>query len=308
MQPIEGTLYSPFQKRVQKIIPKKGFEWNFESELIWERREATVNKIRASEGYRVRTFRDLMDEVASVTLSNRNYEMFYRGQSKDYKNNQGKFYKDNNRIEKTIIYPTICRPERKADGTLKYNIKKGQIERRYEELSGIIDMIKGRRSYFNEYYYSLFQHYDILPTPFIDITQSLRVAATFALRRSDVGYVYVFGLPYPNQSISYFRDLGIVLLKLQNIVPAKALRPRFQEGFLVGKFPITPTKEIGDDLANRLVAKFLVDNSEGTFWDKYFQPLPDDVIYPTNDEVEKELSKIKENFATKNPTKIRTWI
>jgi len=308
MRPIEGTLYSHFQKSVTKLVRKKGSGWNFERELVWERLDATVNKIRASDGYRVTSFRELMDEVAYVTLSNRNYEMYYRGQSRDYKNNQGAYYKEQNRIAKSTIYPTICRPGRKPDGTLKYSIRRPQIQTRYDELRDIIDAFSGKRSYFNEYYYALFQHYDILPTPFIDVTQSLRVAATFALRKSATGYVYVFGLPYPNQSISYFRDMEIVLMKLQNIVPAKALRPRFQEGFLVGKFPIKPTKENGDDLANRMVAKFLVDNTNGTFWDKYFQPMPDDVLYPKNDDVEAELLKVKEHFRTNTLEKIETWV
>ena len=297
MQPIEGKLFSPFQKKVPKIVMKKGFDFDYENEIVWERLDATVNRIRASEGFPVKTFRQLMDEVANVTLSNKNYEMYYRGQNTDFKNNQAVFYKE--RIPKTTIYPTICRPEKHSDGTLKHSIKKTQIAKRYEELSKMIDLVRGRRSYFNEYYYALFQHYDILPTPLIDITQSLRVAATFALRNSTKGFVYVFGLPYPNQSISYFSDLGIVLIKLQNVVPVKAIRPRYQEGYLVGKYPIRPTKTNGDDLANRMVAKFAIDNSDGKFWDKYFQPMPDEILYPKNDEVENSLIQIKKEYKKK---------
>ncbi len=238
-----------------------------------------------------------MDEVAHVTLSNRNYEMYYRGQRKDYKNNQAVFYKE--RIPKTIIYPSICRPELNDDGTPKHSIRKTQISKRYEDLSKMVELVRGRRSYFNEYYYSLFQHYEILPTPLIDITQSLRVAASFALNKSKTGYVYVFGLPYPNQSISYYSDLGIVLIKLQNVVPVKALRPRYQEGYLVGKYPIRPTKTNSDDLANRMVAKFLVDNADGKFWDKYFQPMPNEILYPESDEVEESMIKMKAAFDKK---------
>lgn len=294
MKPIEGNLFSPFQKKISKIKKIKGAGWDFTTELVWEKSDATVSKVRASDGFEVTTFRKLMEEVAYVTLNNPQFEMYYRGQNKDYKNNQGVFYQ--NRNPKTTIYPSICRPEKKADGTLKYSVRKAQIEKRYEELSKILELVDRRKSYFNEYYYALFQHYDILPTPFIDITQSLRVAATFALRNSSKGYVYVFGLPYPNQSISYFADHGIVLMKLQNMVPAAALRPRFQEGYLVGKFPILPNKTNGDDLANRLVAKFLVDDSNGNFWDQYFQPMPEDLIYPENDSIEKELIKLKQHF------------
>lgn len=296
MQPIEGKLFSPFQKEIQSIVLKKGFDFDYENKIVWERLDATVNKIRASEGFPVRTFRQLMDEVANVTLSNKNYEMYYRGQTNDYKNNQAKFYKG--RTPKTTVYPTICRPEKNENGSLKHSIKKTQITRRYDDLSKMIDLVRGSKSYFNnEYYYALFQHYDVLPTPFIDITQSLRVAATFALRKSATGFVYVFGLPYPNQSISYYSDMGIILIKLQNVVPVKAIRPRYQEGYLVGKYPIRPTKTNGDDLANRMIAKFLIDNSDGDFWrDKYFQPMPDEILYPENDEVENSLMKKKKEF------------
>ena len=303
MQPIEGKLFSPFQKTKIKIIHRKGFNFDYENEIIWQRLDATVNKIRASEGYKVNSFRQLMDEVANVTISNKNYEMFYRGQIKDYLNNQAIYYKD--RKAKSIIYPSICRPVKNSEGNLKYSIKKTEIIKRYDDLQKMIDLVREKRSsYFNEYYYSLFQHYDILPTPFIDITQSLRVAATFALKGSDTGYVFVFGLPYPNQSISYFTDLEIVLIKLQNVVPIIAKRPRYQEGFLVGKYPIRPTKSNGDDLANRMVAKFFVDNSKGDFWDESFQPMPDDVLYPKNDEIEEYLIKAKEIFEGHNYNQI----
>jgi len=291
MQPIEGSLYSPFQKTTQKLIYKSSFEYDYQNETTWQRRDATVNRIRASEGYPIKNFRDLVDEVANVTLSNKNYEMYYRGQNKDYKNNQSIYYKE--RKPKTTIFPSICRPDLHPSGAPKYSIKKSQINSRYENLANMIEKARGKRSYFDEYYYSLFQHYDIVPTPLIDITQSLRVAATFALNNSDTGYLYVLGLPYPNQSISYFADLGIVLIKLQNVCPVKALRPRYQEGYLVGKYPISPTKTNGDDLANRLVAKFFLDNTDGMFWDKFFLPMPQEILFPPNDEVEIGLSKIK---------------
>lgn len=298
MQPIQGNLYSLFQKTVRKFKPGTGWDLEYEDEIVWTRHDATVNRIRASEGYKVTSFRNLMDEVANVTINNKNFEMFYRGQSKDYKNNQGFYFK--NRKAKTTIYPGICRPDKKSDGSYKYSLKASQVKKRYEELEKMIELAKGSRSsHLNEYYYALFQHYEILPTPFIDITQSLRVAATFALRQSRTGYLYVFGLPYPNQSISYYSDLGIVLIKLQNVLQINAIRPRYQEGFLVGKYPIRPTKVNGDDLANRMVAKFLLDNSKGNFWDDFFPAMPQEVLYPENDNVEKRLQEIKTEFNTK---------
>lgn len=294
MQPIVGKLFSPFQKKVQKIISKGGFDFDFESEIVWANRDATVNRVRASEGFPVKSFRQLVNVVATVTLMNKNYEMYYRGQTMDYKNNQSKWGKNN--IPKTTIYSSICRPEKNKDGSYKYSIRRSQLNKRYEDLEKMIELVPDKKSYFKEYYLSLFQHYNILPTPFIDITQSLRVAATFSLRNSKKGYLYVFGLPYPNQSISYYSDLGIVLIKLQNVSPVKALRPRYQEGYLVGKYPMRPNKTQGDDLANRMVAKFLIDNTDGKFWDKYFQPIPEEILFPKDDEVEISLLDLKSQF------------
>ncbi len=293
MHSIEGKLFSPFQKEVSRYVHNNGRGF-FKNERVWRKNDATVNRIRASEGYEVRSFRELMNEVALVTLNNKQYEMYYRGQNKDYKNNQAKYYRD--RIPKSIIFPSICRAGKDSIGSLKYSIKKKEVQKRYDDLSTFVAMIKNSKSHFDEYYYSLIQHYEVLPTPLIDITQSLRVAATFALRNSTIGYVYVFGLPYPNQSISYFIDLEIVLIKLQNVIDPDALRPRFQEGYLVGKYPFLPTKTNGDDLANRMVAKFRVVNKNGKFWDKHFQPLPEDVLYPKNDKVQKELLRLGKEF------------
>jgi hypothetical protein len=294
MQPIEGKLNAPFQRKICQPVMHNGESGN---KTVWESNNATVYKIRCSDGSPVKTFKELVNEVALVTLNNKNYEMYYRGQTIDYKDSTAIRYRKN--TPKTIIYPSICRPEKKEDGSYKTSIKGTQIRKRYEELYNLIDMANDREWKSNEYHFSLFQHYDILQTPLIDITQSLRVAASFSLRNSDSGYLYVFGLPYPYQSISYFNDLGIVLVKLQNVCPVEALRPRYQEGYLVGKFPIRPSKEASDNLAQRLVAKFYIDNKDGKFWDRDFQPMPKEVLYPENDECEIELKELKNRFIKK---------
>lgn len=298
MKKIPGELRSPYQRTVQFVNGDwlKG-EMTISTKKEWNKFGATVNRVRASEGYPVKNFRDLIEQVALVTLNNRSYEMFYRGQSTDYLNNKGKYYSD--RVQKSIVYPAICRPKRNLDGTLKYSIRKKEIAQRYRQLYSLIDYInqKNKQNFPGVHYMALFQHYDILPTPLIDITQSLRVAATFALKKNQKGFLYVFGLPFPNQSVSYYTDLGIVLLKLQNIVPINALRPRYQEGYLVGNFPFTNYKSEEDDLSNRMVAKFKIDNTNGSFWDDDFKPMPDDLLFPKNDIIESELVNYKNQFS-----------
>lgn len=297
MQKIEGELFTHYQKDVSSFegnLFKGTFKTVYKKE--WNKFGGTVNRVRASQGYEVKTFRDLINEVALVTINNRNYEMFYRGQSTDYLNNQGPIYKD--RKQKSTILPSICRPDLKEDGTPKYSVRKSTISERYKKLYSLIEFVNKKRQsrYRDEYLMSLFQHYEIFPTPLIDITQSLRVAATFALKKDNKGYVYVFGLPFPNQSISYYIDSGIILLKLQNIMNVDALRPRYQEGYLVGKFPFSSQKTQYDDLANRMVAKLYIDNTNGKFWDEHFLPMPDDVLYPKNDPIEKHLTDFKIEF------------
>jgi hypothetical protein len=297
MKKIEGELRTPYQKNVSSFEGDL-FEGTYKTvnKKEWNKFGGTVNRVRASDGFEVKTFRELINEIALVTIDNRNFEMFYRGQSNDYLNNQGIYFKD--RKPKSTILPSICRPEIKEDGTPKYSVRRKTINNRYQKLFDLIEFInKQRRNRFREeYLMALFQHYEITATPLIDITQSLRVAATFALKKRNRGYVYVFGLPYPNQSTSYFIDSGIILLKLQNIIAANALRPRYQEGYLVGNFPFSHRKTQYDDLANRMVAKFLIDNTNKGFWDKHFLPMPDEVLYPKNDPVESELKALKEKF------------
>lgn len=269
MKAIVSTINSNYQKDVfsfsQMTITRRR-EWKLNE-------ETTVSKVRHSDGLPISNYRRLVEQIAEVTLYNREYEMFYRGQNNDYKDKNGK----------TIIYPRICRPERNLDKSYKKRIQSITIEKRYNSILDFIDSTTSKANSLDEYYFSLIQHYELMPTPLIDITQSLRVAATFALRNSNIGYLYVFGLPYPNGSISHFIDQNIVLVKLQNVCPTDALRPRYQEGFMIGKYPFMQTKEAVDNLARRLVAKFLLNNESGNFWDKYFQPLPEEILYPQND-------------------------
>jgi hypothetical protein len=300
MKKIEGKLRTFYQKNEYSFSGNL-FEPSFKMEKVktWNKFEGTVNKVRASDGYEVKNFRKLNDEVALVTLNNKSHEMFYRGQVRDYKNNSAKYFSD--RTRKSVIMPSICRPDKKVNGELKYSIRKKEVQRRYRYLYNLIDYINSKQNFTlpYEHYMSLFQHYEIAKTPLIDITQSLRVAATFALKKSKIGYLYVFGLPFPNQSISYYTDLGIILLKLQNVVSVNAIRPRYQEGYLVGNFPFSNYKSNEDDLANRMVAKFKLTNEDNKFWDKFFQPIPEEILFPKNDKLEAQLKAYKIEFDNK---------
>jgi hypothetical protein len=296
MESIEHKIFTYNQ------LTNRSFNWQnhqFSEKKYWDIGYSYVNYVRRSDGYPTKSFRALVELTAQVAIWNKQYDMFFRGQTHDYKNKN----------DKSDIYPSICRPEIKPDGSYKASVKSITIETRLNNLHSFIKYVAStekrpfrikRSKTFVENDYALIQHYGILPTPMIDLTQSLRVAATFALRQSKTGYLYVFGLPYPHGSISYFIDNNIVLVKLQNSCPSNALRPRYQEGFLVGRFPFSPIKAIGDNLAIRMLAKFYLDNTDNQFWDNMFMPLPEEILFPKKDEKMTELGKKYQDFLKHN--------
>jgi hypothetical protein len=148
---------------------------------------------------------------------------------------------------------------------------------------------------FREALWAVAQHYELWPTPLIDITASLRVAASFALwnGRSD-GELYVVALPPSTNSITFEADQHVVLARLQAVCPPTAKRSHYQDGFLVGRFPfLGPTPNEIDsrpdqvsDLSRRLVARIKL-KDEGRFWDADFPRMSPSSLMPpaSNDQL-----------------------
>ncbi len=121
--------------------------------------------------------------------------------------------------------------------------------------------------------WAILQHYKVCGTPLLDVTQSLRVAASFASLENDsaTGYVHVLGVPNLSGTLTASAEAGLQVIRLSGICPSSARRPHVQQGYLLGEYP-----EMGDwdqkahypqheiDPARRLVAKFKLDPS--TFW------------------------------------------
>jgi len=131
----------------------------------------------------------------------------------------------------------------------------------------------------------------------LDITSSLRVACSFALRKArESAVVYIIGLPHTNGSISYYADEEQIIVRLLSICPPNALRPYYQEGYLVGTFPTTELKARTRslDVANRLVAKFQIPKKG--FWDNHFTEIPELALFPKNDEMNEIVNRIKETL------------
>ena len=104
--------------------------------------------------------------------------------------------------------------------------------------------------------WSVIQHYELWPTPLIDLTDSARIAASFALglddgdveithQRRTRGYVDVFAIPTLTSDVMELRVSDArkttdaeqrmpVTVRLSAVCPHNAVRPHLQEGYLCG--------------------------------------------------------------------------
>lgn len=263
-----------------------GDDYELKKKQILEKGEYSVSQIRKSLGYPIKNFRQLVVKISELGFENHSYNLLFRGQNEDHLDKKGQ----------SKLYPRIYRPQNN-DGRLSKRL----LDQRFNILKQHLDTLKQERkiirfhrglSKFEEYQISILQHYELCDTPFLDLTQSARVAATFALHKAKTGYLFVLGMPHTYGSISLFVDQGLRLVKLQNICPPEALRPHYQEGFLVGRLPYTIKKNMNDNFAHHLIGKYFLNNSDGKFWDKEFQAIPYDALIPPKDKFEDKLRKL----------------
>lgn len=238
--------------------------------------------VAKDEAIEVSNYRELRKHIAQLSYANKDCILFYRGQKEDYKNVKS---------GKSTFYPTLYRGERLDKHELKY---------RWEKLNIASEIFtkKLKSKYPSKTYivkrkrivqWSILQHYEVTETPLIDVTQSLKVACSFAVldNNNAYAYVYVFALPYYTNRISVNSEHYLTNVRLLSVAPPQALRPYYQEGFLIGEdeFSETYTNKDELDLNNRLVAKFKFKN-DNVFWGKTEGALTKDELYPQDDEIE----------------------
>ena len=244
-------------------------------------------EIRKSEPYEVKSFRSLVRIMAKISFHNPEWTLFFRGQDSDKKNLSGL----------TSLFPSIYRSR---GGLL---VRKVLLQKRFQILIDAEDQllrefkdnkIDGYEHLINfrEIRWAILQHYLVCRTPLLDLTQSLRVACSFALSNSKGdGYLFVLGLPHVNGSISYSVEEQLLNIKLLSICPPEAIRPYYQEGYLAGNFPIIETARSSKlDPARRLVAKFKLRKIR--FWNKNFQAIPENALMPKYDPMKKICDRI----------------
>lgn len=230
--------------------------------------------------FAVSKFRTLVEHVARLAYANSDDLLFFRGQDKDYQSKAGG----------TTLYPPIYREDA---------LPARELRHRFELLDQasrlLVDRFKSqgvdgyRELKYKRYVqWSIIQHYQVSPTPLLDLTQSLRVACSFAqLNSTDPRcYVYVLGLPYFTNRISINSEHDIVIIRLLSICPPAALRPYFQEGYLAGTTDVTTDFDSKTELdfRNRLIAKFEIPRA-GEFWGSGFNQIPESALYPRHDTI-----------------------
>jgi hypothetical protein len=247
-------------------------------------------KVASIESYIIKSFSDLVKECAKLSYLNKDYLLFYRGQTFDHQNKVGS----------STFYPSIYRRDylTQREVSYQFDILENACELLVESfqsksIEGCQD-VKKRKSI----QWSILQHYEVCETPLLDFTQSLRVACSFALldQNSNEGYVYVFGLPFITNRISVNSEQDIINIRLLSICPPTAIRPYFQEGYLAGTSDITNNYETKTELDfnRRLIAKFVIPNNKA-FLGKDFNVIQKRSLFPSNDPISELCESLKNN-------------
>jgi len=235
----------------------------------------------------VETYRQLISAVSFLGSMNKRLTLFYRGQASDLDPLPGLFrdhwlsFPSKQRLPLTSKNRTKYWQELPEIGARVFKICKEEGLPRWRGLRDI-----------REIQWAVIQHYGLWPTPLIDLTTSLRTAASFAMsltrgtsKSRREGFLYVIGMPYSTGSISYSADENLVLARLQSACPPIAKRPHYQEGFLAGRLPFASpdaATKARSSLSRRLIAKFVL-RDLGKFWDSSFPIMEADALFPCDD-------------------------
>src|SRR5258706_8270901 len=213
---------------------------------------------------------DLATKVAELQFRNRDFVLMFRGQAGDYKN----------RLRYTSIKPSLLRGAKPSSVP-----SDTELDRRFTRLVAAEQALVveyERRGLFGRerlarqriLRWAILQHYEICDTPLLDVTQSLRIAASFAsLSGERDAYVFVLGIPNVSGAITASAEAGLQTVRLASVCPPSAVRPHIQEGYLIGEYPEFASAEqkllyshAEMDFGRRLIAKFRFEPE--SFWQK----------------------------------------
>ena len=258
--------------------------WTFCDSRLGVQRVKRATVVRKAPGCVVTNYLDLATKVAELQFKNPDFVLMFRGESSDH----------HNLAKNTSLKPSLFRPEpgskrppsgvvlesrfdvlRKADGYLIDEYR----------LSGMPELVRLVR--YRILRWAILQHYEVCPTPLLDLTHSLRIAASFATEQGrSEAFLFVLGVPNLSGAITASAEAGLQIIRLSSVCPPTALRPHKQEGYLLGEYP-----DLADynqkqsyehheiDFGHRLIAKFRF--NPVTFWnDAIFPKVSREALYP----------------------------
>ncbi|MBK9471847.1 MAG: FRG domain-containing protein [bacterium] len=236
--------------------------------------QATILK---GAGYAVESYQDLVCRVAEIAFKNPEHMLLFRGQHRDHLSG-GK---------RSTLYPKIFRSEQSR-------LMSDAIQTRFDRLGIAEDFLANqygfdgaRRLRVDQIFrWAILQHYEICATPLLDVTASLRVAASFSMLDAESGgFVYVLGLPQISGSVTVAAEQGLQVIRLLSMCPPQARRPHYQDGYLLGEYPTLNRKGKQEyerrevDFARRVLGKFRLPGRD-RFWSDAFPILHKDALLP----------------------------
>jgi hypothetical protein len=238
--------------------------------------------VRQGSGHLVKSYLELATKIAELQFLNRDYVLLFRGQTHDHRNTK------NNTTLKPKLFRPITSGNPNAQTLISRFEKLKQAERelvsRYVEEDFLgVERLKRHRIL----RWAILQHYEVCPTPLLDVTHSLRIAASFASHGvPQESFIFVLGIPNLSGAVTASAEAGLQIVRLSSVCPPTALRAHIQEGYLLGEYP-----EMSDyaqkehyfhyeiDFGRRLVAKFRFDPK--TFWKSdTFPRVGEKALYP----------------------------
>jgi hypothetical protein len=244
------------------------------SKMLWsfvpgksEAQECKCTAVRKVNSVDVQSYLDLATKIAELQYRNRDYVLLFRGQPKDYRNFQ----------HNTTLKPSLFRDSsgrNPSADTLRERFKKLDSAERILVDSYSQGDFLGKQWVERHQIarWAILQHYEVCPTPLLDVTHSLRIAASFATTEgTQEAFIFALGVPNLSGAITASAEAGLQIVRLSSVCPPSALRPHIQEGYLLGEYPQMvgfAQKELYRhyeiDFGLRLVAKFRFNPQ--TFW------------------------------------------
>jgi hypothetical protein len=211
------------------------------SQTIWSyfddvdrARPASNRKIRHALGHTVSTYFELAKKVAELQFLNRDHVLLFRGQKSDHQTTRSNttlkaslFRLSNSKLPTQRILEERFERLRLAEA--------GLVSRYVAQRFQGFDRLRRHRTI----RWAILQHYEVCRTPLLDVTQSLRIAATFASfgNSTEASFVFVLGVPNLSGAVTASSEAGRQVIRLSRACPPEAVRPHLQEGYLLGEYP-----------------------------------------------------------------------